>query len=315
MTSSKAKTAYLFFSPRTITWVVAFSLAYLIVSYYLIGFKPDQLYLVFFFNSFYFISPTTRKLITGLLIFIVFWVIFDFMKAFPNYRYGQVHIETLYQAEKTIFGITGKDGRLITPNEFWLLHNNRFLDILTGIFYMSWIPVPLFFACYLFFRNRLSFLNFSLTFLLVNFIGFAIYYLYPATPPWYVQQHGFQLILNTPGNTAGLERFDNYFNTDIFKSVYGKSSNVFAAMPSLHSSYPVIVLYHGIKNKLGWVNLLFATVMAGIWFSAVYTSHHYVLDVIAGILCAITGIFLFNWMAAKSKWVQIWIQKFAAVIT
>jgi membrane-associated phospholipid phosphatase len=32
--------------------------------------------------------------------------------------------------------------------------------------------------------------------------------------------------------------------------------------------------------------------MTGIWCSAVYTSHHYVLDVLAGMGCAATGIFL-----------------------
>ena len=45
-------------------------------------------------------------------------------------------------------------------------------------------------------------------------------------------------------------------------------------MPSLHSSYPVIILYYGLKYKFGLINVLFLVVMVGIWFSAVYTSHH-----------------------------------------
>jgi membrane-associated phospholipid phosphatase len=65
-------------------------------------------------------------------------------------------------------------------------------------------------------------------------------------------------------------------------------------MPSLHSAYPAIVLYYGLKNKLGWVNIIFAVIAAGIWFAAVYTSHHYILDVLAGILCAATGILSFK---------------------
>jgi membrane-associated phospholipid phosphatase len=304
-----------FLSPGKIVRVAAFSVAYLLLSYFLIGFKRDQVYLVLLFNGCYFFSAITRKLITGFLIFIVFWIIFDYMKAFPNYQYGQVHIEPLYNLEKRIFGIAGEQGHILTPNEYWLQHSRTFLDIITGFFYLCWVPVPLIFAGFLFFKNRISFLHFSLTFLLVNIIGFIIYYAYPATPPWYVQQHGFELIPNTPGNTAGLARFDNFFGTDIFKSVYGKSSNVFAAMPSLHSAYPVILLYYGIKNKLGKINILFAFVMVGIWFSAVYTSHHYILDVIAGILCSITGIVLFQWMIIKNKRFKRWVQKFADLIT
>ena len=157
-----------------------------------------------------------------------------------------------------------------------------------------WIPVPMAFAAYLFFTDKKIFLQFSLTFVLVNMIGFIIYYVYPAAPPWYVQKYGAFFIAHTPGNSAGLQKFDDYFNAGIFKSIYAKGSNVFAAMPSLHSSYPLIVFYYGLKKKMGWVNIIFAIVMVGIWFAAVYTSHHYVLDVIAGITCAAAGILFFQ---------------------
>jgi hypothetical protein len=106
---------------------------------------------------------------------------------------------------------------------------------------------------------------------------------------------------NTPGNTAGLGRFDAFFNITVFKNLSAKSSNVFAAMPSLHSSYPLLVLYYGIKNKAGLINIIFATVMGGIWFAAVYTSHHYILDVLAGIVCAVAGIVLFEKVIMQSK--------------
>lgn len=164
--------------------------------------------------------------------------------------------------------------------------------------------MPLAFAGFLFFKDRRQFLYFSLSFLLVNLIGFAFYYIYPAAPPWYVQQYGFGFIPGTPGNTAGLAAFDRIFHVGVFKALYAKSSNVFAAMTSLHAAYPLIVLYYGIKNKLGAVNLLFVLVMAGIWFSAVYSGHHYVLDVLAGIACSVTGIFLFKWLSEKQPLVK-----------
>jgi membrane-associated phospholipid phosphatase len=34
--------------------------------------------------------------------------------------------------------------------------------------------------------------------------------------------------------------------------------------------------------------------IAGIWFSAVYSNHHYLIDVLLGLACAITGIFIFE---------------------
>lgn len=295
-----SKVSYLY-SPRSILPAVGFTVLYLALSFVLIGFKTDQLWLAILFNTMYFLSGTTRKFIIGFSIFIVYWIIFDYMKAIPNYKFNQVHIQDLYNAEKSLFGISS-NGSVITPNEYWKQRHNNFLDVLTGIFYLCWIPVPLAFAAWLFFKNKILFLQFSLTFVFVNLIGFVIYYIYPAAPPWYMQQYGLHFQPGTPGNTAGLARFDAFFNVSVFKNLYAKSSNVFAAMPSLHSSYPLLVLYYGVKNKTGLINIVFATVMVGIWFAAVYTSHHYILDVLAGIICAILGLILFNNVLMKTKW-------------
>jgi hypothetical protein len=280
--------------------VSSLSVVYLLLSIVLVGFKSDQLVLIGIFNLLFYASAITRKFVVGFSIFIVYWIVFDYMKAFPNYNFHAVHIADLYNFEKNLFGIHSH-GKIITPNEYWRANGSNFLDIIGGIFYLCWIPVPLAFAAYLFFKNREQFLYFSLTFVLVNFFGFIVYYLYPAAPPWYVQLHGFNFQPGTHSNPAGLVRFDNYFHVGIFKSIYSKGSNVFAAMPSLHSSYPVIVLYYGLKNRLGFINIIFALVMAGIWFTAVYASHHYIIDVIAGIICAACGITLFNIILKRVK--------------
>jgi hypothetical protein len=270
------------------------SAIYLLLSYFLIGFRPEQLFLVLLCNTLFFASLPTRNFVTAFSIFVVYWIIFDYMKAFPNYRFRAVHIESIYQAEKSIFGIHTAAGSIITPNEYWQLHQHTWLDITAGVFYLCWIPVPLMFALFLYIKKRQQFYYFAFTFLVVNLLGFVVYYSYPAAPPWYVSKYGFVFNANTPGNTAGLARFDSLVHAGIFQSLYAKSSNVFAAMPSLHSSYPVIVLYYAVKNRLGYMNLVFGMVMCGIWFAAVYSNHHYVLDVLAGIVCAGLGIWLFN---------------------
>lgn len=290
-----------FFAPRTLLVTTCVSLLYLLLSVALVGFKTDQLVLIAIFNALYYGSSVTRKFITGFSIFMVYWIIYDYMKAFPNYAYQPVHIEQLYAAEKSLFGITTPAG-VVTPNEYFQQHHNLAGDLLSGIFYLCWVPVPLLFAGFLFFRNRPVFLRFALAFFVVNLVGFVIYYIYPAAPPWYVQEHGFELIAGTPGNTAGLKRFDGLTGVPIFQSLYAKGSNVFAAMPSLHSAYPVVVLFYGMRARYRYARIVFAIVMAGIWCSAVYTSHHYVLDVLAGIACAATGIWLVERGIAGRGW-------------
>ena len=292
---------------KNVVFVSVVSLGYLLLSYLLIGYKSEQLVLVGLFNGLYYASRETRRLILGFSIFIVYWIIFDYMKAFPNYLYHSVDIADIYHFEKNLFGIT-YHGQVLTPNEYMKVHSNSFLDVLSGVFYLTWVPVPLAFAVYLFFKKRIHFFYFSLTFLLVNLIGFVVYYLHPAAPPWYVQEFGFHFNPHTPGNTAGLSRFDSFFGAPVFESIYAKSSNVFAAMPSLHSSYPVIVLFYSLRNKLQYASVLFALVMFGIWFAAVYSSHHYLVDVLAGILCAISGIGLFQYLL-KTVWLRTFIER------
>ncbi|MBC7651993.1 MAG: inositol phosphorylceramide synthase, partial [Deinococcales bacterium] len=141
------------YSIKNLLLIAWLSIGYLLLCYVLIGINQDQLTLVLLFNVFYFLSSITRKLIIGLSVFIVFWLLFDFMKAFPNYQYNTVHIQSLYNAEKALFGITSNN-LILTPNEYWLQHTTTFLNIMTGIFYLSWVPVPLAFAIFLFFTNR-----------------------------------------------------------------------------------------------------------------------------------------------------------------
>jgi hypothetical protein len=283
------------------------SVAYLLVSYGLIGFRAEQGVLVVLGNGLYHLSAATRRLVTGFSGFIVYWVLYDYMKAFPNYAYRPVNIAGLYGLEKDLFGITVNGVRL-TPNEYWAAHGNAFLDVVSGLFYLCWIPVPLAFAGFLFFRDRRPFIDFALTFLVVNLLGFAVYYLYPVAPPWYVQQVGFEFTPLTQGSTAGLAKFDAFFGISLFESLYAKGSNVFAAMPSLHSAYPVVVLYFGFRNRVGWVNGFLVVVTAGIWFAAVYTSHHYVLDVAAGATCAVAGISLYAGLRRRCRLVTTFVK-------
>ncbi|SEA37562.1 phosphatase PAP2 family protein [Pedobacter hartonius] len=302
-----------FYTIKDIIVITLMSLFYISFSYFLVGFNPNQIVLVVIFNSLYYISAATRKFMLGFSIFTLYWILFDYMKAFPNYTLSSVHIADLYHMEKHIFGIFS-NGKVLTPNEYWRIHHSAPLDFIGGIFYLMWIPVPLAFAAYLFFIQKELFIRFSLTFVFVNLLGFIVYYTYPAAPPWYVQYHGFTFIPHTHSNPAGLIRFDHLMHISIFQLIYRQGSNVFAAMPSLHSSYPMIVLYYGLKNKMGAMNLVFGVVMLGIWFTAVYASHHYVLDVLAGITCAIVGITLFNWLL-KHTILGAFVQKMHAVIT
>lgn len=287
----------------TIVFLLVLSFLYLVVSYLLIGSKPEQFVLVALVNVLYVLSDTTRRFITAFSVFIIYWIIFDYLKVIPNFKFNDVVISGIYNLDKQLFGIY-ENGTLLTLNEYWSRHGSIFLDLLCGFFYINWVPVPLLFASYLFNQNKREFLYFSLTFLLVNIVGFIVYYIVPAAPPWYVQEYGFTFTPLTQGSAAGLLKCDAITGIPVFQSIYAKGSNVFAAMPSLHSAYPLIVLVFSIRNSLKWISIVVAVIAIGIWFAAVYTSHHYLLDVLAGITCASFSMVLFFYVILKIAFVR-----------
>ncbi len=271
-----------------------------------------SLFLSAFWLVMFYAHQKTRRFILGFSIFILYWIIYDSMRILPNYQVNTVHIKQPYIIEKSLFGVV-YNNKLLTPNEYFDIIHTKTLDIIAGLFYLNWVPVPLAFAFYLYFKNKELFINFSLTFLLVNIAGFIIYYLYPAAPPWYVKIYGFDLHIGVPGNTAGLGRFDALTGINVFSSLYGKNANVLAAMPSLHASYPVVVLYYALKNRMKAASGFFVIFMLGIWFSAVYSGHHYIIDVLAGLIIAITVIFAFEKISNK-KSIKKHLENFSKII-
>jgi len=296
------------FTKRDIIINSLIAIIYLIWTHFAGGTRPEHYFLVFLWFIMFYAHEKTRRFILGFSIFIIFWIIYDSMRILPNYEVSAVHIKQPYELEKLLFGITFQHS-IYTPNEYFELIHTKFLDIVSGLFYINWIPIPIAFGVYLYFKDKILFTQFSLAFLLVNIFGFIIYYLYPAAPPWYVKLYGFDLHIGIPGNTAGLGRFDKLTGIPIFAGLYEKNANVLAAIPSLHASYPVIVLFYAIKKRLGWVNIFFILFMLGIWFSAVYSGHHYVLDIIAGASLAIIVLFIFEKISKKQR-LNHWMQKF-----
>lgn len=260
-----------------------------------VGIRPEHVAMGVLIAVLFLINKVTRKLVVALLPFAIFGISYDWMRIVPNYEVNPIDVQGLYEAEKHWFGITTATG-VVTPNEFFQTHHCPFMDFMAGVFYLCWVPVPILFGIGLYIaRQRKAYLHFSLVFLFVNLIGFVGYYIHPAAPPWYVMQYGFEAILNTPGDVAGLGRFDAMTGWHVFEGLYGRNANVFAAVPSLHSAYMVVALYYSLHARCSlWLRIVFGIIMCGIWFTAVYTAHHYIIDVVLGICCALLGIFLFE---------------------
>lgn len=305
-------------APGRVETIVELSLSilYLIFQGLFVGITPFHVLIIGLFNLFFFAHPSTRKLAIALLPFVVFGVSYDWMRLYPNYKVNPIDIQGLYDAEACLFGITD-GGTTLIPCEYFNIHHSTFADLMAGLFYLCWVPVPIAFGIWLYLKREYKmYLHFSIVFLFVNLIGFCGYYIHPAAPPWYAINYGFEPIFNTPGNVAGLGRFDDLVGLPIFSSIYTGNANIFAAVPSLHASYMLITTtYAIISHRSKPLILLFTFITLGIWWTAVYSCHHYIIDVLLGIAIAFLGILIFEQLLMRIRPFSRFINRYSEVIS
>jgi len=304
----KVKTGFLPRDKHHFAVVALFALFYLTWTNFAIGFRSDHFIFFLVILMMLLIHRWTRTFTYLFVFFILFWIIYDSMRIYPNYLLNDVRITELYEIEKSIFGIQYNNA-IVTPNEFFNEHDIPVLDFLSGFFYLTWVPVPLGLGIYLFFKDKKMLMRFSATYLLTNLVGFCIYYIYPAAPPWYFDKYGAAEIYNIQGSAAQLVEFDQLIGYPLFTNIYTKNSNVFAAVPSLHAAYPVVTWFYAYKKGLKTASFLIFIDIIGIWFAAVYSFHHYVIDVLLGLMCAVFSIFIFEKWIMKTR-ISIYFDKY-----
>lgn len=212
-------------------------------------------------------------------------IVYPLLGMLMPYR-AKVHTGDLYDLEAQLFSVPTANGPRVL-SELVASMPHPVLDVITGVTYLLFLIVTFGLAAPMYLRSRPKMLELSLGFFWVNAIGWSIWLLYPAAPPWYIDVYGKgPAVLSAASNAAGLLRLDALLGVPLTEAIYSKSTNVFGAMPSLHVAYATLVacVAYSLRGAYRIGTLAFACSMA---FSAVYLRHHYVLDVIAGVVLAV----------------------------
>src|SRR5262245_6914109 len=239
--------------------------------------------------------PVVRRVLIDALPFVALAAVYDWLSLARSFVVARgVHVAGPYLFDKVVFG-AGWGAARSSLNELFARHHWAAVDLLTGSAYFSYVYAVIGFAVFLAFVDRTPAgaartRALGWTFLGVNVASFVIYLFWPVAPPWYVASHGFGPVdPATAASPAALVRWDALVGVPYFASFYAQASDVFGAMPSMHCAYPMLLLLYA--RELGRPRLVAALVAFELLmcFSAVYLQHHYVSDVIAGVLCAVAG--------------------------
>jgi inositol phosphorylceramide synthase catalytic subunit len=253
--------------------------------------RPDHAFLSLLVVAL--VLKNARQFLADWSPFIALWVAYDFMRGIVDDLAGRIHILALYRLELSMFGWVGK-GQI--PNFSMLEWRTSIegtalgnaLDGAASAFYAMHMAAPLVLAWVLWHtvRDRRAYWRFVVTFSLVTWSSFATYFAYPAAPPWYVRDFGFvQPEAGFKGAGAGnLVATDRWIGIPLFESVYRHlNPNKFAAIPSLHSAFPLLILIHAVRRfgKRAWPVVIYPL---GVWCSAVYLNHHYLIDILLAVV-------------------------------
>ncbi len=161
----------------------------------------------------------------------------------------------------------------------------------------SIVPPALAFLLWL--KRRALFYRFATTVVTLSFSAAAVFWIFPAAPPWMAGLDGLVPVIkidwstsSAPAHTASLSHFI--------------SANPAAAVPSLHAGYAFLVFLFVVtlawRTRWRWLALAGVLYPAVQSFAVVYTGNHYVVDLLLGYVFATAAFLGVLWFWRRRAW-------------
>ncbi|CEP60892.1 inositol phosphorylceramide synthase LALA0_S02e02058g [Lachancea lanzarotensis] len=254
------------------------------------GFLGTVLLFVFFVNP----APWLAKLAVYLLFAVLFVVPVTsqfFFNALPIFTWLALYFTSSSFSAEQRPPITVQ----VLPAIETILYGDDLSDILAAslnkpLDFVAWIPYGLFHfgapfvvAIILFLCGPPTILRgYAFAFGYMNLLGVISQNLFPAAPPWYKLIYGLSPAnYSMKGSPGGLGRIDEYLGINLYTDGFSNSAVIFGALPSLHSGCATMeaLFFSYVFPKL---MPLFIFYVCWLWWSTMYLTHHYFVDLMAG---------------------------------
>ncbi|KAI8084883.1 uncharacterized protein BX664DRAFT_283751 [Halteromyces radiatus] len=203
-----------------------------------------------------------------------------------SYRPSHIFVNILPTLERILYGAS--------LSEIISKHTHPILDVL------AWLPygvihfsLPFILAFLLFIFGPPGAANiFGQAFGYMNIAGVLTQLLFPNASPWYEMSYGSAPAdYSIPGEPGGLARIDDILGLKLYGSTFGGSPLVFGAFPSLHSGSATIeMLFVTYLCPKLWPLSIGYTMW--LWWSTMYLTHHYLIDLVGGSIYAFLTFFV-----------------------
>lgn len=209
----------------------------------------------------------------------VMLVAYDIVWSLVDNLTATAHVQPQLAFDQWLFGADGP----VAPLQRWLWHGAvRPFDYVVWAVYLSHFVVTLAVCAGLWMHARREFLAYRRRIVATWFTGLVVFALYPTVPPWMAGEQGLipkvTRVLGELSRTVAPEQTQGALHDGGGKI---ELANPVAAVPSMHSAFPLLLLLF-FWNRAPLLRLLLVAYPLAMTFTLVYTGEHFVFDVLAG---------------------------------
>ncbi|MFQ5894169.1 MAG: phosphatase PAP2 family protein, partial [Nitrospinota bacterium] len=254
---------------QTAVFASYFLLIYGLLFYHRIYVAPDQLLVLLSVVLCFWLRRRAVGLVRDWLPFVFLILAYQALRGTALAFGFPIHETDIIALERWLFGTvpTVALQRLFHTPGVW-----RWYDSVALFFHLSHFFFPFSFAIALRIYDREAFVHFSTALVLLSFLGYFTYVVFPLVPPWMASQHG----TLEPINRVLFPGILHLFPVTL---VWFFNPNAMAAMPSLHAAWPTLVCLVAVRLWGRWA-LPVALWPIMVSLSLVYTGEHYVVDIL-----------------------------------
>lgn len=217
------------------------------------------------------------RLIRDWLPVLVFLYLYDLLRGFS----GRLtpHERPQIEVEKAMFG--GTVPTVWLQQHLWDPLHPHWYDWVVAMCYLTHFVATLFVGVVLWGFAYHRFRVYMVELMTLTAAGLATYAAYPAVPPWLASAHGvIGPVDRVVGHMFGLLPMAN--GQSFLERGNGYANEV-AAMPSLHGSFPfLLVVFFWPITRRWWLRALLVAYALLMVFTLVYGGEHYLIDIVVG---------------------------------
>jgi hypothetical protein len=258
--------------------------------------SPDQFFVLTFLVSA--LMGRARPFLRDWLPLVILLLGYDYVRGLVPIVNSHVYLRPMIDFDRFVFGSVPT---IALQAKFYVADSPHWYDYAAVILYFLHFVVPLGAAFLFWLQDRRMFREYAAGLLVLSYLAYFTYLIFPAAPPWLAAQAGLlpevhRILANT------LLQFRDPISLPTIYSKIGV--NMVAAVPSLHAAYPLLTALF-VGEKLPKLIPLLVVYVFSVWMAVIYLGEHYAFDVFTGVIYAVAAYLLVvYWPRIKSMFAR-----------